>query len=401
MERHTEPLTEEEKKQLELMKTRAPQGKLNDAEVSELASLMDRDLDDFIAEKAAKPKQPKPEDNRSVDEIVEELCNHPAFMTEWDPSKPMTPAMEALMALKYDTEDALENAKNYKDDGNENFKKSKYRWAVDSYSEGIRAKAAEKPINAVLYSNRAASHYHLQNYGSSYRDAVVALRFVPSHMKAIHRAVMCSLKLNRFDQALKWCDEGLQLDPQDSKLLAWRTEAEGGRKQKQRDERKEAAKERREAKQQQDLLVAIKARGVRLQNDVKLPPVVDAPGAARTQVTMQAETLSWPVFFVYPEYSESDFIQSFCETSTFADHIQTMFGAEPPEWDSEQRYKPSRIQIFFEDEDKEKLYEVPVASTLLQALQHEKYVVKGGAPGFIIVSRDSEFARTFRGRYQS
>lgn len=30
------------------------------------------------------------------------MDNHPAFMTEWDPSKPMTPELEALINLKYE-----------------------------------------------------------------------------------------------------------------------------------------------------------------------------------------------------------------------------------------------------------------------------------------------------------
>ena len=35
------------------------------------------------------------------------MANHPAFMQEWDPSKPMTPELEALINLKYEECDDL------------------------------------------------------------------------------------------------------------------------------------------------------------------------------------------------------------------------------------------------------------------------------------------------------
>ena len=38
---------------------------------------------------------------------LQELQNHPAFMKEFDVTKPMSPALEGLMALKYDTDDAI------------------------------------------------------------------------------------------------------------------------------------------------------------------------------------------------------------------------------------------------------------------------------------------------------
>ena len=54
----------------------------------------------------------------------------------------------------------LEKAETYKDDGNESFKRKKYRWAIDHYTEGIKCNAPDKLLNAVLYSNRAAAHFH-------------------------------------------------------------------------------------------------------------------------------------------------------------------------------------------------------------------------------------------------
>ena len=54
-------------------------------------------------------------------------------------------------------------AEAYKEDGNNEFKKKQYRIAVDNYTVGIKSLCSDKELNATLYSNRAAAHYHLGN----------------------------------------------------------------------------------------------------------------------------------------------------------------------------------------------------------------------------------------------
>jgi hypothetical protein len=58
----------------------------------------------------------------------------------------------------------LELATNYKEDGNFNFKHSKYRMAILSYTEGIKAKSINNTLNAELHNNRAAANFFLKNY---------------------------------------------------------------------------------------------------------------------------------------------------------------------------------------------------------------------------------------------
>lgn len=52
-------------------------------------------------------------------------------------------------------------AEAYKEDGNHEFKKKKYRIAADNYTEGIKCKCPDKQLNAVLYTNRAAAQFYL------------------------------------------------------------------------------------------------------------------------------------------------------------------------------------------------------------------------------------------------
>lgn len=57
-----------------------------------------------------------------------------------------------------------ELATTYKEEGNFNFKCKKYRYAILSFTEGIKQKCSDDNLNAQLYNNRAAANYFLKNY---------------------------------------------------------------------------------------------------------------------------------------------------------------------------------------------------------------------------------------------
>lgn len=48
-----------------------------------------------------------------------------------------------------------------KDEGNEYFKEKNYKKAVVSYTEGLKKSCMDLELNAILYTNRAAAHFHL------------------------------------------------------------------------------------------------------------------------------------------------------------------------------------------------------------------------------------------------
>lgn len=54
-------------------------------------------------------------------------------------------------------------ADSYRDDGNDQFKRKKYKIAIDNYTEGIKSRSPDAELNAILYTNRAAAQYHLGN----------------------------------------------------------------------------------------------------------------------------------------------------------------------------------------------------------------------------------------------
>ncbi|XP_077005664.1 tetratricopeptide repeat protein 4 isoform X2 [Tamandua tetradactyla] len=350
------------------------------------------------------------------DQWEEEFEKIPLFMkktpSEIDPQE--NPDLACLQSIIFDDERSPEEqAKTYKDEGNDYFKEKNYKKAVISYTEGLKKKCADSDLNVVLYTNRAAAHYYLGNFRSSQNDVMAARKLKPCHLKAIVRGALCHLELGNFAEAVNWCDEGLQIDAKEKKLLNTRAKADKLKRTEQRDIRKAKLKEKKEQNQNEALLQAIKARNIRLVSEVANEDEdsgSEGPGelfldglssenpcGARVSLDDQGR-LSWPVLFLYPEYTQSDFISAFHEDSRFIDHLMVMFG-ETPSWDLEQKYCPDNLEVYFEDEERAELYQVSPKSSLLQVLQHPRYFVKALTPAFLVCVRSSPFSKNYlRGR---
>ena len=52
-------------------------------------------------------------------------------------------------------------------------------------------------------------------------------------------------------------------------------------------------------------------------SDVQVDPLssLEVNKAQGTRVQLKEDVLYWPVMFLYPEFTESDYIQSFCENN--------------------------------------------------------------------------------------
>merc|ERR1719481_1963574 len=93
------------------------------------------------------------------------MQQHPFFSQEWKEGAELSPLMQGLQDLKYSTEEntPAELAANYKEDGNFNFECKKYRFAIASYTEGLKAKCSDDLLNCQLLTNRAAAQFHINN----------------------------------------------------------------------------------------------------------------------------------------------------------------------------------------------------------------------------------------------
>uniref|UniRef100_A0A8C1KUM4 Prolyl-tRNA synthetase 2, mitochondrial n=1 Tax=Cyprinus carpio TaxID=7962 RepID=A0A8C1KUM4_CYPCA len=336
-----------------------------------------------------------------------------------DPEK--HPDLACIQSIIHDDDRTPEDkARALKDEGNEYFKEKNYKKAVVSYTEGLKKNCMDIELNAILYTNRAAAHFHLGNMRSALNDATAAKKLKPEHIKAIIRGAQCSVELRNYAGALQWCDEGLMLLPTDRKLQELRATADKQKRKADRDARKANVNAKKEQNDKEALLAAIKERGIKLlktepsQNRGSDREDDDADGGASraladleldgigsqeatgARVYMDEQgVLHWPVLFLYPEHSQTDFISAFCENSSFMDHLAVMFGEELPPWDVERKYQPQNLQRFLEDTDKGDLYRVDLEKSLLDILQHQKCSVKAGTPSFIVLVSGSPFSKQF------
>ncbi|KAL4634935.1 tetratricopeptide repeat protein 4 [Arapaima gigas] len=350
----------------------------------------------------------------------EEFDKVPMFMKtapeEIDPKK--HPELACLQSIIHDDDrPPEEQAKALKDEGNEYFKEKNYKKAIVSYTEGLKKKCQDSDLHAILFTNRAAAHFHLGNMRSALNDALAAKKLKPDHLKALTRGAQCCIELCNFSEALQWCEEGLKVQPKDQKLQELRAAADKFKRTAERDARKAKVKEKKERVQRDSLLRAIKERGIKLlKPDKPIRHGSDDEDEHESMTKAMAEFeldglscqeatgfkvhlddqgfLHWPVLFLYPEYGQTDFISSFNECDRFVDHLAVMFGEELPPWDVDRKYHPQNLQLYFDDEKGELLQFDPEMS-LLKVLKNDRCFVKDGTPSFIVLVKGSAFCKMF------
>ncbi|NXG78408.1 TTC4 protein, partial [Baryphthengus martii] len=289
-------------------------------------------------------------------------------------------------------------------EGNEYFREKDYRRAVIAYTEGLKKKSEDPELNAVLHTNRGAAEFHLGNYRSALNDAIQAKKLKPTHLKAIVRGALCHMELKNFSEAIAWCEEGLQIDSKEKKLVEMRAKADKLKvnitalcpealwdpglmsalcKFLCRTNIKLVFEPLDEEEELSDGLAEISLDGFHSDNAMGAKVHLDADG-----------NLNWPVLFLYPEHEQTDFIAAFHENSRFIDHLMVMF-AELPPWDLERKYLPSNLELYFEDEERAEMYELNPEHTLLQVLQHKRYFVKAGTPTVLAFVKRSPFSKKY------
>ncbi|XP_071952443.1 tetratricopeptide repeat protein 4-like [Antedon mediterranea] len=370
----------------------------NHGKAHELAQDLDAKIDAFMDTLPRKPYT----DGLTEENWREEIEKIPAFMTKTDDGATST-AIEALQALKYDEGTPEETALSYKDDGNDCFKKKKFKMASKAYSEGLKQNAKDDKLNAILYTNKAAAEYHLGNFRSSLNDAVKALELNPDHNKALLRCIQCCMKLELYSAAVQWCDRGLKEKPTDVTLQEYRLKADKAHKIFEKERRKRMIQEKKERAQKQRLLEAIKKRNIKLQNDEDEDNELLSE-EDRMYATLQGSdnivsldeegALIWPVRFMYPEHATTELIEAFNENASLQDHLEVMFGEDEfIEWDTEKKYDLNRLQVYFEDHNSQLLIKVNAHNTLKTILSDSRYRILAGTPAFIVLVGGSDYER--------
>ncbi|KAG8807622.1 hypothetical protein FRC17_004379 [Serendipita sp. 399] len=286
--------------------------------------------------------QPAPYDEHAK---LKEMDSVPLFMKNLpSDASEQSDALEALQALVYDgTPDEI--ATNFKNQGNDYFKSKRYREALGFYNQAVDSKPTETILLESLYLNRAACNLELQNYGSVLRDCSKVLITNPSSLKAFYRSALALIALERSPEAIDCCNRALDIEPENSGILATLKRAKDFKELQERKESirlQKIAAEKAEKKQLND---ALKERNI-----IAVPNTIDdIPGDQQPYLSKdEPPSLHLPVLFLYPQYLQSDVISSFEEHTRFTDHLDLMFppNGATPGWDAKGEYNVSNLALY-------------------------------------------------------
>jgi tetratricopeptide (TPR) repeat protein len=336
----------------------------------------------------------------TFEETLADLKQHPLFMTELDTSE-NNEELAALQALAYEGT-PLENAANFKEQGNECFREKRWPDAKEFYGKGIailaaeemrRAKGGKKRIKKVaepvtlnpeadnspsvdleedpkpndedfeevaddpaevkseqslletLYINRAACHLELRNYRSCTLDCASALRLNPRNIKALYRSARALLAVNKIPEADDACARGLEIDSSNKPLLALAQDiikaAEADAARRKVEEERLSKERRRETL----LKTALQARGIRTRSTGRPPDMEDAKVKLSPDELDPESALVFPTLLLYPCHMESDFIKAFSERESLDQHFGYVF---PLPWDRTGEYSPAGVECYVE-----------------------------------------------------
>ncbi|TKY88478.1 hypothetical protein EX895_002466 [Sporisorium graminicola] len=302
---------------------------------------------------------------RDLESTLKSWDSVPLFMKDLPTDESTDTALEALQSLAFDgTPDEV--ASNFKQQANDYFKAKRYREALGFYTQAIDAAPQDKALLETLYANRAACNLELKNYGATLRDTSAVLGLNERSEKAYYRATRALLALDRFQDAIDCAAHGVKVNPDNAEIAALKSKAE--QKLADVERRKKEAEERARRK---DLLAktlqqALLVRGLWLETTPRPP---DNPQPAHfdpeSLPASSKDTLplseSWtppdiirtplvlPVFLMYPQHAQSDFIPDFHEDSTLTAYLSTIFprdqlGSLP--WDSRREYYDDNLNVY-------------------------------------------------------
>ena len=336
---------------------------------------------------------PNPKDN---DELFQDIFNTPLFMTQLPDDPTSNDALSAIQSLVFDGPPE-EVALNFKNHGNEAFGEKNYRSALEYYSKAIDQQTLDPLFNSILYTNRASTHYQLQNYRKCLQDCSEALKLNPLNIKAYFRSSKALEAVEKLDEALQILEVGLSKDSSNAVLVKELESIQEIQKKKKLKLQQQEQVQLKLKLQQEALQSAIQKRGIRCIN-TKDSLYGSLP--QEHKVSLENGKLKWPVLFLYPEYQESDLISSFHEENTFNDHLQIVFESYPP-WDIQKEYEPDRLQVFFECKkgDQVKLMRVGRDMTLKSVLSSSHFTIVDGIATFFILVEDSSFTESFKSHY--
>eukprot|EP01134_Creolimax_fragrantissima_P000178 CFRG0178T1 len=236
------------------------------------------------------------------------------------------------------------------------------------------------------------------------------------------RAAKALNALRKYNEALEWCNKGLAGEPTNDAIIKLRKNiaSEGAKYEKMR--RKQDKETKKQAKELSDLVGAITLRNIKLcssdtgekskskkrsalEEDRALSkgewfenPSSGKVALIKATTPDDDDHLTWPVYFLYPESGQSDFIMAFHETNSIRDHAQVIL-SQPAPWDVKHEYTIDNVDFFFGHTDpatdKAWLVKVDMGSPLLYVLQNPRLTIPGGLVQFVVLPKKGVFRENY------
>lgn len=306
---------------------------------------------------------------RNLDETLKSWDSVPLFMKDLpaDADSDTQTALDALQSLAFDgTPDEV--ALNFKTQANDYFKSKRYREALGFYSQAIDANPEDKALLETLYANRAACNLELQNYGATLRDTSQVLGLNKANEKAYYRATKALIALDRCEDAVQCAKAALAVNPDNEAMRALEKKAEERLEKLAKAEEEKKERKRREEGMQKALQQALVVRGLWLETTPRPPdnpqPAHFDPESLPPQSSLSLPLLGltkWtppdvirtplilPLFFIYPQHAQSDFISDYHEDTPLSAYLSTIFpsstrGSLP--WDTKGEYYDENLQVY-------------------------------------------------------
>eukprot|EP01080_Neovahlkampfia_damariscottae_P003039 gene3039-5049_t len=105
-----------------------------------------------------------------------------------------------------------------KEKGNEYYVKQEFKSAFENYIEALKDVDLTRKLKIDLYSNCAQCKVKLNEFEDAVKFADECLSIDSKHLKSIHNKSFSLLKLEKYTEAMKVCEIGLEIDSEDEKL---------------------------------------------------------------------------------------------------------------------------------------------------------------------------------------
>lgn len=344
---------------------------------------------------------------KTDEEYFKEWDETPLFMQQLPQDPQSNQTLSALSALLYDGT-SLEQSINFKNQGNQSFKQNQFKDALAFYQKSLDCKSMDLKLDSIILSNRAKVHFRMKNYRKSITDCELAVKCDAMNLKAYFRCSKSLIELRKPVLALKCINTAISIDPENQEFQGMKIELDSRIKEENRKTSEIKRAIEMNLEKERLLMVELVKRGIEcinkdyqafkidsdsLFNSEKhslLPPTYH-PQSGTSRVTLQDETLRFPVMFLYPEYQESDFIAQFHEDTLFIEIIEILF-EEKARWDIDQKYVCGRVDVYYEHRGR--LVSVKIEESLKDVLSKGLNVVQGFA-SLIILPTNCDFERDY------